>query len=363
MNQKDILQEEALVAVGSQKYAGVDMGTGTGKTMLGLKHMTRLYNEGVLFLVVAPKSIHLEWVNQAQQNGFEFLIPHIQFTTYLSLYKQKHHFDYVYFDECHNAKSKHADWIRVYNGPVLGMTGTYPRYANSDAGMVASEFFPKVYTFNIKEGVENNILNNYKIYIHQLDLNKAKTIKTKSGYMSEQNSYDMYTRAVDNSKPAQSMMKRIMRMKAIQSFETKVTYAKALLNLQTDKTLLFADFTDQADRLCDHSYHSKNSESKKNLQMFKDGEITKLSSVLQIAEGANIPNLRVGIIMHAYANEKKLRQKIGRFLRLAPNDTAIIHILCYKNTVDKEWLKKALLDFEPSKIFNYDIRKTTHLVQ
>lgn len=363
MNLKDVLQEEALTAVGSKHYAGVDMGTGTGKTMLGLKHMTTQYNEGALFLVVAPKSIHAEWIKQAQENGFEFLIPHINFTTYISLYKQKHYYDYVYLDECHNAKSKHGDWLRLYGGPVLGLTGTYPRYANSESGQVAQEFFPKVYSFNIKEGIDSNMLNNYKIYIHQLELSPYKNIKTKNGFMSEEDNYRMHCRFVDTAKPAQVMMKRIMRMKAIQSYNTKVNYAKKLLNLQSEKTLVFTDFTEQADKICEHSYHSKNPDSKKNLAMFKSGEIDKLSSVLQIAEGANIPNLKVGIIMHAYANEKKLRQKIGRFLRLAPNDTAIIHILCYKNTVDKEWLKQALIDFEPTKIFNYDIRKTFSVVQ
>lgn len=92
--------------------------------------------------------------------------------------------------------------------------------------------------------------------------------------------------------------------------------------------------------------------------MFINGEINKLSSVLQIAEGANIPNLKTGIIMHAYANEKKLSQKIGRFLRLNPNDTCIVHVLCYKDTIDVQWLKSALKDFDNSKIFKYDITKT-----
>jgi len=67
--------------------------------------------------------------------------------------------------------------------------------------------------------------------------------------------------------------------------------------------------------------------------------------------------------MHAYANEKKLAQKIGRFLRLNPNNTSIIHILCYEDTIDVQWMKSALKDFDKTKIFRYDIRKTLGIIQ
>lgn len=147
-------------------------------------------------------------------------------------------------------------------------------------------------------------------------------------------------------------------MKTLQWFDTKVLYAKMLLEVQENKTLVFTDYTEQADKICKHTYHSKNKNSKNNLEMFKSGEITKLASVQQLNEGVNIPNLKVGIIMHSYANEKKLPQKIGRLLRLNPNDTADIHILVYQNTVDMDWLRNALKSFDKSKIFSYDTRKT-----
>jgi superfamily II DNA or RNA helicase len=122
---------------------------------------------------------------------------------------------------------------------------------------------------------------------------------------------------------------------------------------------VFTDYTEQADLICDHVYHSKEPKSKEYLDLFKSGKITKLSSVLQIAEGANIPNLKVGIIMHAYANEKKLKQKIGRFLRLNPNEKSIVHLLCYDDTIDVTWCKQALRDFEQCKIFKYNGKVST----
>ena len=80
------------------------------------------------------------------------------------------------------------------------------------------------------------------------------------------------------------------------------------------------------------------------------GDIQKLSAVEQLSEGVTIPNLKVGIIMHAYSNNRKAAQKIGRLLRLNPNDKSTVHILCYKNTIDEQWVTSALEDFDQSKI-------------
>ena len=40
----------------------------------------------------------------------------------------------------------------------------------------------------------------------------------------------------------------------------------------------------------------------------------------------------------------------GRLLRLNPDDTAVVHILCYRNTMDEQWVKQALEGFDETKI-------------
>ena len=54
--------------------------------------------------------------------------------------------------------------------------------------------------------------------------------------------------------------------------------------------------------------------------------------------------------MHAYGNERKASQRIGRLLRLNPNDKSTIHVLCYINTIDEDWVIKALEDYDQTKI-------------
>jgi superfamily II DNA or RNA helicase len=119
------------------------------------------------------------------------------------------------------------------------------------------------------------------------------------------------------------------------------------------KCIVFANTQDQADRLSNYSYHSNNQNSEKNLELFSNDKINILSCVAQLNEGITIPNLKMGIIMHAYGNERKTSQRIGRLLRLNPDETAICHILCYKNTIDEEWVRKALQQFDSNKITYY----------
>ena len=120
------------------------------------------------------------------------------------------------------------------------------------------------------------------------------------------------------------------------------------------KCIVFANTQKQADRICKHSYHSKNTESDENLKMFGDGRIDKLSCVLQLSEGVSIPGLKQGVILHSYGNERKSSQRIGRLLRLSPDQTATCHILCYMDTQDEKWVESALADFDKNKIKYYN---------
>jgi superfamily II DNA or RNA helicase len=334
---------------------------GSGKTLIGLKHMSKNYSEYARFLVVAPKmSILKEWIQQAEQHKLAYLIPHIDTTTYLSLHKQDIDYDVVYLDECHSLLYSHDEWLNGYKGKILGLTGTPPKYKASEKGEMVDKYCPIVYKYKTDTAINDKILNDYQIVIHMLNLNKLKTMemKTKQGktwYASEYDTYNYWTNRLDaaSTKKEQQIM-RVMRMKALMGFPSKENLAKKLFESTSDKVILFANTQEQADNLCTHSYHSNNSYSEENLIKFKNGEITKLSCVLQLNEGVNIPNLKEGIIMHAYGNERKTAQRLGRLLRLNPNDTSTINILCYANTVDENWVAQALEDFDQSKI-NYVI--------
>lgn len=346
---------EALAATDGKQRASVVLGTGVGKTLVGLTHMDRNTTPLMKCLVVAPKkAIFQSWKDDAVKFDKHHLLGRIVFTTYLSLNKHDpNDYDVVYLDEMHSLLDSHRGFLQLFKGKILGLTGTPPKRDYSEKGKLVQEFCPVVFTFKADDAIENGILNDYKIVVHELRLGKEKnyqvTMKNKTYMTDEESNYVYWSRRLDVGSGSVHML-RVMRMKALMEYPTKEKYAKLLFDSIESKCILFANTQAQADKLCDHSYHSNNPKSEENLLKFKDGEITKLSTVLQLNEGVNIPNLKQGIIMHAYGNERKAAQRIGRLLRLNPDDKAIVHILCYMDTVDEKWVKEALEGFDQTKI-------------
>lgn len=354
---KDEIRKEALDAILPLQRAGVAITTGGGKTTLGLSHMQANYSDTLHCLVVGPKKeVYNVWKEEADKHGFQYLIPMFEFSTYLSLTKlNPDDYDIIYLDECHSLKYSHEPWLDRFKGKIVGLTGTPPKFERSEKGKMVAKFCPIVYKYITDQAVEDELLNDYEIIVHTMDLSAVKNILMNKGgrqwFTSERETYDFWTRKIDEAAMGKTLqMARIMRMRAMQDFKTKETYAKALLPKIVNKVLVFANTQEQADRLCTHSFHSENPLSQENLEKFKRGEIMKLSCVHQLSEGINVPNLKELLILHAYANERKSAQRIGRGLRLDPDDKARFHILCYNNTVDVQWVKAALADFDPTKI-------------
>ena len=143
---------------------------------------------------------------------------------------------------------------------------------------------------------------------------------------------------------------RILRMRALMAYPTKGHYMRYLAGQQTDKVLLFTCTQQQAEQQSPHTYHAGNPDSARNLARFNAGQIPCLACVQQLSEGVSLPDLRVGIIWHAFGNERKAAQRIGRLLRLNPEETATVHVLAYQDTVDEHWVAQALAAFDPAKI-------------
>lgn len=360
---RDEIQEEALKATEGRRRCSVVLGTGVGKTLVGLLHIERNTNAMQNVLVVAPKkSIFQSWSDDAVKFGKQDVLERITFSTYIGLPKRNpDEYDYVYLDECHSLLDSHRTFLDVYKGGILGLTGTPPKHRNSEKGIMVAQYCPVVHTFKADDAIENGIINDYQIIVHELELDRCKNyqvnMKTKSFITSEYDNYRYWGNRLDMGQgPAQ--MLRVMRMKAMMEYKSKEKYTKKLMESIDSKCIVFANTQEQADKLCRFSYHSGNKDSEDNLLLFKEGKINKLSCVLQLNEGINIPELRQGIIMHAYGNERKAAQRIGRLLRLNPDEKAIVHILCYKGTVDEKWVKEALEGFDQDKIVwrNYDLK-------
>lgn len=352
------VQQCALRAVLPHKRGGLHISMGVGKTYIGLQYITIM---GGKTLVVAPKlSIFDSWTNDAVKFNLEHLLDNITFTSYISLNKHNpEDYDNVILDEAHNTKESHDLFLSRFQGNILGLTGTPPRYKTGEKGKMMQLYYPIRYVYTVNQAVDSDILNDYRIHVHTLELSEEKNLKTSGGwYSSERKQYDWATSYIEKAEMTLNdklvFGRRIMRINMLKQFPGKQRLLRSLLGKisTTEKCLVFTNTTDQADEVMRHSYHSKNNKqvNKDNLELFSSGEITRMSAVEQLSEGITIPELKHIVILHAYGNEKRASQKIGRALRLNPNEQSHIHILCYKNTVDETWVKSALKDFDETKI-------------
>ena len=357
---RDKVREEALAAIGTRRRSGIVVTMSGGKTLIALTHMANNYNESLTVLVVGPKrSVFKTWKDEMEKFNLLYLLPHITFVTYRSMNKlNPDDYDIIYLDEDHNLiPESHNEWLSRFPAAkiILGLTGTKPKYKGSGKGMMVERYCPMVYEYLTDEAVDDKIINDYRIVVHLLPLDKRKNVLAKSKnaqwYTSEFDTYSYWSRRVEDAiSPREKKITRIMRMKAMQGFPSKEVLGKKLFDDAIDKCILFANTKDQAARLSTYSYYSGNTSSEQNLEAFKKGEIMKLSCVLQLNEGVNIPKLKESIILHAYGNEHKTSQRLGRTLRLNPDETATIHILCYQDTVDVLWTQEALSNFDQNKI-------------
>lgn len=362
---RESIQTDCLNTMLKHKRGTAAVSMGVGKTLIGLRYVDHHRKQSVKklkVLVVAPKlSIFDSWKDESRK--FNISLDGIHFSTYLSI--NKHNpldYDLLVLDECHSLLESHLTFLNFYTGPILGLTGTPPRYNISEKGKMVNQYCPILFNYITDEAVDDDILNDYRIIVHMMNLSTQNTIpvnlKDKSFFTSERKNYDFWSDRLDSaSSPKQRQITAIMRMKALMSFKTKEDYVKKLLNNIEDKCLVFANTQNQADELCTYSVHSNNPDSELNLTNFKEGVIDKLSCVMQLNEGVNIPNLRAGIIMHAYGNERKANQRIGRLLRLNPDEIAIVHVLCYRNTVDEKWVQEGLKDLDQLKIRYFDVKQ------
>jgi len=356
---KEEIQELALQAIIPHMKSGVHMTMGSGKTFLGLQYIDYFYfqNHSIKILVVGPnKAIFKAWKDDAEKFNLSHLLPLITFSTYLSLNKQDLDYDILLLDEAHSLKNSSIPYVANHKGKILGLSGTPPKLDHTERGILMNLYWPIRYTYETDDAVEDGILNDYRIIVHSLELDKTKTLqkKTKAGkvwYTSEENEYDYWTKRLNESTSMkETQIMRVMRMKALMGFPSKEKLAKKLLGEIQGKTIVFANTIEQCRRLCTYTFDSKNPDSESNLHNFSEGKIRVLGCVLQLSQGINVKNLTHGIVLHSYGNERKLLQRFGRLCRLDPGETAELHILCYTNSIDKVWCKNALEDLDQTKI-------------
>ena len=135
---------------------------------------------------------------------------------------------------------------------------------------------------------------------------------------------------------------------------------KRILEIKTNKILLFSELTTQAEKLSLYSIHSNNSKNAKEcsaintqlLEQFNSGSIRELSSVRSLQLGLNMSNATHAIFESYSGSEVSAKQSKGRLNRLDIDEVATIIIIKPLGTQASTWFEDAFGWIEEYTVIN-----------
>ena len=362
------------------------LSTGVGKTRVALNILKDRLKDKLFYsiLVVVPKNVLKdEWVKEIHKWGMDDMLPHIIFTTYVSLPKHSlTHYHAVIWDEAHHITDRCFEVIKVYDIKHFYNQINLFLSATLDAKKMCAikNNFYNVYTLkvDIKEAIESDILPDPEVLLIPLRLDKTKPnqvyVKRKSckrevtcefrnrwSYIKNkdirvniwctefeyygllQSDYELATTRAREFWKRQLAMHRLKWLS-----EIKTPLVKNILQmLNKERTLTFCNSIDQSEKLGKYPIHSGKKELLENLEKFNNGDINHITAVGMLNEGANVTNLRIGIFAHLNASKVPTFQRIGRTLR---HPKPVIIVPYYIDTREEEIVEKMKDNFNPEKI-------------
>lgn len=276
-----------------------------------------------------------------------------------SLEKIPEGLDLLVIDEVQTLSQKQIDVIKEKKPKrLLGLTGTLN--GQSKLNLSSQLSLKPIYEYSIEQAIEDGIISNFEIIIVECDFDsKDKSIlsgtKKKSSWATEQGHYDFLTKQFEKFRmlswknPDMEPLKMKYagdRSRFIYEAKSKFEVAKKIIE-KSERCLIFTGLQKIADQLAT-SFHSKSTEN--NLEKFIAGDIDKLAVIEMVNMGITIPNLKTAIIHQLKSNSEMSLQKILRMCNLEDDKIAKIYITVFKNSVDSNWVDKALETVNSNKI-------------
>jgi len=395
-------QIEAIQKILQWKYGLIEVATAGGKSLIfatlifyylknikenskfllivpNINLVTQFYNDIMEYNIgfnkenKNPLNLRIEEVmSQHPRKYFGEEIPNIYIGTYQSLEKRDKkwlsQFDVVCTDESHTAKSKSINTIleKTFKTADIrfGMSGTYPNNGSSELFTIESLMGPKLYLIGAKTLIDKGLIS--KVKIKSLIINYDDERFAKNVYTIKKHGNGNKAWLLEKEYTQKSLKRKQFISKIIKKFEhnslilfTNIEFGKSMYDYFRDN-IEGVDFY-----YIDGSTKSEKREYIKNIMKKTDGNIKVLvASFGTLSTGVSIPSLTNIIFTDSYKSDQKIRQSIGRALRLhTTKEKAIIFDIVdrfhtsYKNILynhylyrKKEIYKKQEYPFDEIKI-------------
>lgn len=349
------------------------MATGTGKTFTAFQIIHRLYKSGSKkkILYLADRNVLIDQTMQNDFKPFQKIMTKIEnrnmdssYEIYMSLYHQLRSneqeiykqfkpdfFDLIIVDECHRSSARDdSNWHEILTyfntATQIGMTAT-PKETQDVSNI--NYFGEPIYTYSLKQGIEDGFLAPYKVIKVGLDkdLEGYRPEKGKldeDGFEVEDREYTIsdYDRTIVIDERTKIVAKRITDyLKATNRMARTIVFCvdtehalrmrNALVNENTDMTKINPNYVVRIT--------SNDKEGKSKLDDFIDANtqypvIATTSKLL--STGVDTKTVKLIVLDSEIQSMTEFKQIIGRGTRLLPNKgKEYFTIMDFRNNSEK----------------------------
>lgn len=356
-----------------QKRILLVMATGTGKTFTAFQIIHRLYSSGAKkkILYLADRNILIDQTMQNDFKPFQKVMTKIEnrkmdssYEIYMSLYHQLRSneeeiykqfkpdfFDLIVVDECHRSSARDdSNWHEILDyfssATQIGMTAT-PKETNDISNI--AYFGEPIYTYSLKDGIEDGFLAPYKVVKIGLDkdLEGYRPEKGKldvDGYEVEDREYTVhdYDRKIVIDERTKVVAKRITEyLKATDRYARTIVFCvdtehalrmrDALANENTDMMKVNPSYVVRITSNDDYG--------KTKLDDFIDSNTTYpviATTSKLLSTGVDTKTVKLIVLDEEIQSMTEFKQIIGRGTRLLPNKgKEFFTIMDFRNNSEK----------------------------
>lgn len=359
MTGKDKLLEKALAAFKKNDYTGVALiPTGAGKGRLMIEIAKLLPKTGrILYLCNTELLRDKTFIDELHKWDAKYLLDRMDLCCYQTAYKfVGREYLAVLADEFDASLTD--EYEKVYKNNSFTYKILVSATLDEAKKRRAKKIAPIIFEVKPKTLIEENVLNNVKFHYVRYNLSPEEN----KVYLDYNEKFKNLLNAPKTFKTNKDLdFLKIQRKQFLSKTKTSVEVTKWLvehLSKKQEKILIFCGLSEQADKVCQHSYHSNN-DAIHNFEAFEQGLINVLSVVDKVDRGLNIAQIRHIIFASLGSSKSKLTQRVGRGMRLEVHETLQVFfpIPFFKNkrgeltpTIVEKWMLDAAKDMDLSKM-------------
>lgn len=348
----------------SSKSGTLNFTMRSGKTPITLDYLSKVNAKSVLWICDSVTERDVTMKAECLKFGKQALYKKITFIHHKSLHKVVDKvYDRIVFNECTNITEGIVDMLtrHILRGtPILGLTGTYPNTSTKKDLFKRIGLNNIIAKYDIDDAAKDGTIQDYTIEVISIPMNKKDNVKViyidkiskqeKSFTTSEYKSYYSYLSKIDNAKSAKEATFHTFNLKRIVSkFNSKVDYCRdLLLQYINQRTIVFAMDTEHSNMISSLSYNSNTDDI--DFRMFNAFKIPHIVLVNKGSIGTNYSKIDNIIMLAPDSTNYSTLQKLARGMINDSKKSLNIKILITKDSIQKKWVEKALMNTDNSKI-------------